>query len=195
MSLEQKLVIAVVAHIGAGKETFGTLLSESVHPLQVKPMPFSGVLKDVLNRIHQPLTRDNFQRLSVALRETFPDFLAHAIRSDIEEAAEPIIILDGPRWPEDIEMIRTLPNNTLVFINTSRKTRYQRVKDRKIAGKTGEHQLSWEEFLAQENAPNEAHIDDFQNQADFVLDNNGTLDDLRKQVDTLWHNHLKSRVA
>jgi dephospho-CoA kinase len=194
MSLEQKLVVAVVAHTGAGKETFTGLLTEDAKPLSVKPMTFSAVLGDILKRIHLPRNRNNYQKLSATLRETFPDFLAIAIRGDIEETKESIIVLDGPRWPEDIAMLRSLPNNVLVFLEATTENRFFRIKERKVAGKEGEDKLTWEEFLVQENAPNEAYVDGFKTQADFVIDNNGNLDDLRKQVEDLWNNHLKSRV-
>ncbi|MBI2047752.1 MAG: hypothetical protein HYT27_01295 [Parcubacteria group bacterium] len=74
-------------------------------------------------------------------------------------------------------------NFFMIFVDVSPKERYERLRDRKQ--RAGEEDLTWEEFLKQDSAPNEAFIPELAKMADFTIDNeerDPALTKLKKRV-------------
>lgn len=102
----------------------------------------------------------------------------------IEQSDAPIIIADGVRWESDFEGLKSLENPStkclMVYVTASPEKRFERLKARRQ--RAGEKDLAWEEFEKQDNAINESSIPELGAQADFHVNNNGTEEDLQKQV-------------
>src|SRR3989344_1500453 len=100
---ERKIVIGVVGENGAGKSTFSKILSDSfimVPSSFISSIKSSDVLAEVLNILRQPVTRENLQKLPIALAQYFGDgFLSSAVEERMLNSDAKIVIFDGARWP------------------------------------------------------------------------------------------------
>jgi len=177
-----KLIIGLVGRQGSGKGTVAKILQETYSATLYR---FSGILGDILDRISIPKSRDNFVKISEALRHAFgEDVLAYAVEKEITSSDAEIIVVDGIRRPEDIVALEPLPQFTLVNVSVPPKTRFERMKGR--GEKAGETTMTWEDFLRVENtAPTEITIPLVEARAQTTIDNSGTEDDLRKKIEEL----------
>lgn len=179
--MNHKLIIGLLGEKGGGKGTFTSVLKESLPDKTIESYRSRDILSDILNILNLPLTRDNFQTLAPLLRDNFrSDIITQAIAKKISQSEADIVIFDGVRWNSDVELIRTFPNNYLVYVTADPKIRYQRTKLRKE--KAGEDQATFEQFLEEETAETERYIPIIGATADFKIINNGSLDEFKNQV-------------
>ncbi len=176
-----KLIIGIVAKNAGGKTTATEYLKEKYQAISFR---FSDPLKDILTRLHLEPSRQNFQTLSTILRQNFSeDILSQVIAEDVKNSSAKIIITEGVRRPTDVKYLKDLPGYQLVYIEADPKIRYERLKQR--IEKPGDQNKTWEEFLAEENQESEQKIDEIATTAKFKLNNNGSLEELYKQLDEL----------
>lgn len=171
-------IIGLVGQSGCGKGTVADIL---IHQYGAAYSRFSAVLGDILTRLHIDRSRDNFIALSNALRTTFgEDVLSYAIEKDAVLSSSPLVVIDGIRRPEDIVALEPLPFFKLVSIEVSGELRYERMKKR--GEKSGEQHMTWQNFVAQDNAPTEVTIPLVMERAWKKLDNSKTAVELEEQV-------------
>ena len=186
-----KTLIATIGLVGekcGGKETICKFLEEELgNKYSFAHHRFSDTLVEVVKACRLPVTRENLQKCSPALRGAYGfDVLANSVKARVFESQADIITLDGIRWKDaDVPVLRTLPNNFLVYVTAPVEVRYERAKLRSMqSGRTsysGEGD-SFEKFLQEEKAITEVEIPDIAKLADFKIDNYGTFEDLRSQV-------------
>ena len=99
-----------------------------------------------------------------------------------------IIIIDGVRWETDVALIRRFPKNLLVYITADAHTRYNRTIAR--GEKSGESTTSFEQFMQEEQAPNELLISKFGASADCIIKNDGSIEEYKKAVTDCYHKHI-----
>jgi dephospho-CoA kinase len=147
-------IIGLVGRQGSGKGTAAKILAEKYGAQLFR---FSAILGDVLDRVAVERTRDNMIKISEALRATFgEDVLAYAIEKDAINSTSDIVVIDGIRRIEDIAALEPLPQFKLVEISAPAKVRYDRMTHR--GEKSGENEMTWDEFAEQEQAPTELSI-------------------------------------
>lgn len=179
----QKLVIGLVGEIGSGKGTVVDVFEELFPDKKIVTIKFSDVLADLLKILHMPKTRDNLQRMAIAIDEMFgAGTFNYAVRKRIESIDADIVFADGVRWPADEKMIREM-NGSMVYVTAGQKTRYHRILARKE--KEGEGQTTFEEFQKQDTMKNETFIADIGSRADYRIVNEGTLEDMKREVKLL----------
>jgi dephospho-CoA kinase len=180
-----KLVVGVSGKIGSGKSEIGKYLSENHGASEHR---FSQILFDVLKRLHIPPEREALQRLGATLRSSFdPEVLVNAFKADLEDDPADVVVVDGIRYQNEVEMLRGFPNNTLIFVDAPPKVRYERIKKR---GEKGEHNITFEEFKESEARETERYLPEVSKKADYVLDNAGTKEELYKKIDEIIKEHL-----
>jgi dephospho-CoA kinase len=108
-----------------------------------------------------------------------PDALAKALAARIERAEADIVILNGVRWEADIDLLDEIGGH-LLFISTAPENRYQRVVGR--GEKPGEQELTFEQFIAEEQTEADLLMDTLMHRVPKTIDNNGTLDKLEREV-------------
>ena len=113
------------------------------------------------------------------------DVLVNALKKDIEKDTNRIIVIDGIRYQNEVQMLRSFKDNLLLYIDLPDETRYERCIKR---GSRGESHITFEEFLAQESKETEKHIDEIKKQADFILDNSGSTEKLIEQLENILKN-------
>lgn len=190
-----KLIIGLSGQAGCGKGTVADHLRERYGAKYIR---FSAFLGETLDLLALPRSRENLIKLSEALRKTFgEDALSYAVQQHAIHSTETVVVIDGIRRPEDILPLEALPQFQLIAIEADPKTRFERMKQR--GEKPGETQMTWEQFLAEENAPTEITIPLVMERAQIHLKNNGTREDLIAKIDALMesvgmkaHKHIVS---
>jgi dephospho-CoA kinase len=128
--------------------------------------------------------RDNLMALSTFLRQQYgEDILARAIAKSVIETTAKLVVVDGIRRPMDIKYLRPIPGFVLVAIEASPEIRYQRSVTRNE--NPGDDQKTYEEFLEDHHKETEAAIPEVMSQANYQLDNNGSLTALDEQIDKI----------
>ncbi|MEK7630379.1 MAG: AAA family ATPase [Patescibacteria group bacterium] len=178
----KQFYIGLIGKPGSGKETVANIIKNNVTlGRTVRHHRFSDILYEIANLLYLPKTREVGQKLAVGLRDNIgKDVLSNAVRQRITNDPSDIIILDGIRWWPDVEMLRSFPNNFLLYIVAVPEKRFERLKERKE--KAEEASMTWEQFLKEDNAENERFIEEIGKTADPLLNNNGTYIQLKSQI-------------
>ena len=174
-----KIIIGIVGEIASGKGTAAEYLKEKYAGSIFK---FSTVMRDVLNRLYLPQTRENLQAVSLALRQTFgQDLFAKTMARDAAASTAEVTIIDGIRRPSDISELAKLSSFHLVTIVADEKTRYERVKRRNENPNDAEK--TWNQFQIEAMADTEVTIRTIAPAAEFTIDNNGDRETLYRAID------------
>ncbi|MFA6410397.1 MAG: AAA family ATPase [Candidatus Buchananbacteria bacterium] len=183
-----KIILGFVGPIASGKGTVCQYLKEK-HNAQI--FRFSSMLRDVLDRFYIEQSRENMQTVSSALRQAFgDDLMAKTIANDVTNTKVEIVAVDGVRREPDIKYLREISGFYLINIDADQKTRWQRITTR--GENIDDTQKTLEQFQKDEQREAEKNIQEVAKLADFKLDNNGTLDQLKKQIDDILAKIKKS---
>jgi len=182
----QKVIIGLTGPIATGKTTVAKYLAQKY---QGQIYGFSGPLRDLLNRLYLPVERANLALVSNILRANFgEDLISRTIAQDIEHDQSALIILDGIRRLPDIETMRALPSFHLLAINADSRLRWQRMKSR--GQNADDATKTYEEFQKDELAEADRQIASVMTEAEALIDNNGTVDELYHSVELYLTNKL-----
>lgn len=173
-----KLAIGLAGGIGSGKSAASDYLHREYG---AKRLRFSRILEDILDRLHLPCDRKNLQVLGGILRERFgPDVVVNAFEKDLEKADADIVVVDGIRYVNEVEMLRRLENSVLVYIDAPQAVRYERSVRRAEKGEAG---ASFDDFLEAEQRETEIYLPDVRKAADHIIMNDGTMEELFGKLD------------
>lgn len=183
-----KLVIGLVGEKGSGKQTFVNFFKEvalrQAQGLSIRQVRFSDILAQTLLIWDIANTRANLQKLAMVMNDNFgAKALAHAAEFNIETEMADILILDGVRRQSEVRMVKNL-GGTLIYITADQKLRFERLKKR--SEKVGETGLSYEQFMQEEMVKTELEIPKLGAKADVKIENNGTLEDFRKEIEKFF---------
>ena len=163
-------------------------------------MKIKGIVKKHLNnflliKITRQIEKShqswNLQKLSTILRGGFgEDLLAKVIAFDASNLISEIVVIDGVRRIADIKYLKDLPNFYLVKIEVDPKIRYERLKARNE--NKGDSEKTFEQFLADQNNEADREIPSVMESTKWSINNNGTLEELYPQIDTLIGKILKN---
>lgn len=182
-----KLVIGLAGQIASGKDTVADYVKLKYDGETVS---FSQPLRDILNRLYLPIDRIHMSKLSKALTDTFGgDVLSKTIATEIEKSDKKIFILPNIRREADYAHLIHNPGFVLVGLNTDAKIRYERLVKR--GQNEDDKTKTWEQFQKDAELSTEVTIAPLIEKSKIKLDNNGSLEDLYKQVDKLITDNLK----
>ena len=142
----------------------------------------SDVIRGELEREGIPLTRDNLIRKGNHMREARgADVLARLVMKDIKGKT----VVDSIRNPEEVEYLRQRGDFILLAIDAPVEIRFERAKKR---GRE-ESASTLQEFIAKEaeemtGLRTGQQLSNCIQMADFKIDNDGTLEDLHKKLET-----------
>ncbi|MDD3711546.1 MAG: hypothetical protein PHP37_03045 [Patescibacteria group bacterium] len=178
---KKKIVIGLTGQIACGK---GVIKKFLINEYQASDYRFSTILRDVLIRLYVEQSRENIQKMSTLLRQTFgEDILADVMSKDIKNDDHHFIVIDGIRRLADIKHLREVPGFFLVSVEAEEKLRHQRVIERNE--NPGDDKKTFEDFLKDQKEESESEIPNTMAAADFVIDNNGSWDYLWNQIHDL----------
>lgn len=176
-----KIILGLNGPLAAGKGTVAKYLKEKHNAAIYR---FSTPLRDILDRIYINQDRKNMQDLSLDLRTRFgDDLLASIIAKDVASDKSEIIIVDGVRRLPDIKYLRELSAFYLITIKADQEIRWERMTKR--GENPDDKDKTFEQFQKDEQAEAEIHIAEVGKTAEFTLDNNGSIDDLQRQIEEI----------
>jgi dephospho-CoA kinase len=182
-----KIVIGLVGEMASGKDVVKRYLGEKY---DAKHCKFSTPLRDVLSRLCIEISRDNIIDLSTILRERYgQDLLAKVIAHDASALDSDIVVVDGVRRLDDIQHLSVLPHFKLVRVDADSKIRYERMKLRNE--NVGDAEKTYSEFMEDHERETEATIPGVMEKAQYSVNNDGSLEDLYKQIDSVVEKFLK----
>ncbi|MBU0636672.1 MAG: AAA family ATPase [Patescibacteria group bacterium] len=181
MKTNKKIIIGLTGEICSGKGIIAKYLTDRYNASSYR---FSSMLRDVLARLHLPISRKNMQLISTVIRQYFSqDIMAKVITKDVKNSKENIIVVDGIRRMSDIKYLKTINNFKLIRIIADPKTRYKRLIIRKE--NKGDENKTYEEFLEDHKKEAEAEVLIIMSKANLEINNNSSLENLYKQVDQI----------
>ncbi|NQT49079.1 AAA family ATPase [Candidatus Kuenenbacteria bacterium] len=176
-----KLILGFVGEIASGK---GEACDYIIKKHNTGYFRFSSIIRDVLKRLHLDESRETMQKISLVLRENFgQDLFAKVIAKDAENDSHNIVCIDGIRRIPDIKYLQELPNFHLINIDADEKFRFERIIKR--TENPDDKNKTFEEFQKDQQGETELTIREVAQQATIKIDNNGTIEDLKKQIDDL----------
>lgn len=176
-----KIILGLVGQLAAGKGTVADYLKKNHRAITFR---FSDSLREALELFDLEISRENMQNFSTLLRKQFGEnTLAKAMAKRVKNSSEKLIVIDGVRRPTDIENLINLEGFHLVHVVAEPKIRYQRQTKR--AENIGDSNLTFEQFLKNEQAEADRQIPKVGKNAKFKIDNSGSLDKLYKQVERI----------
>ena len=176
-----KTILGLVGPIASGKDTVKKYLEKKYSALGCR---FSSILRDVLERINLPNSRENMQGLSTILRQRFgEDILAKAFAADTIKLKSNIVVVDGVRRMADIRFLKKVQGFVLVAVNANPEIRFERLVKR--GENAGDAKKTYNQFLKDHQYETELAVPVLMKKAKYKLNNNGPLTDLHKQIDKL----------
>jgi dephospho-CoA kinase len=176
-----KIILGFTGEIACGK---GTATKYVVEKYQAASHRFSTMLRDVLRRLYLGDTRENMQKISTLLRQNFgEDLMAKVIFQDVQEDAHDIVVVDGVRRLADIKFLKELPQFKLIYVEADINKRYERIVRR--GENPDDLSKTFDQFKKDHEAETEQQITGLKKEADAVIDNNGSLENLYLQIDEM----------
>lgn len=168
--------------MASGKDVSKIYLEEKYG---AKSFRFSTVMREILNRLHLEISRPNLTKVSFCLRQTFgEDLFAKVIANDVASEEAPLIVVDGIRRLADIEYLKKIPGFHLISLEADPKIRYERAVKRNE--NVGDREKTFEQFLLDhQKLETEVTIPAVMAQAEFIIKNEGSLEDLYAQIEKI----------
>ena len=188
---KDKFVLGFVGEMACGK---GTAAAYCKRRYGAPSLRFSTILRETLDRVYLPHTRDNMIFLSENLRGHFgDDVLANAMARDVEKEKKKFITVDGIRRPADLVHLKKFPGFHLVAIEAQAPTRFERMRKRRE--NQDDQTKTWEQFKKDSQRSTEITIRGVMKNADFVIDNNGSFQEFHQQIDGIIKKLKKQKGA
>lgn len=179
--LKKKIILAIVGLPGSGK-------SEAANYFAAKKLPvvsFGKIVNDYITRHNLEHTEANHKNYRESLRKQYGiEALAVLNEKEIEEALRQslIIIIDGLRSWEEYLYLKKKFDKIEIFILSlyaDKEMRYKRLRMRKNRNKLLGEKRDINELIGTNMGPTIAY-------ADFLIDNNGSLEDLKNKLEAVY---------
>lgn len=179
------LIIGITGTIGAGK---GTVVDYLVDHFGFQHYSVRKYLTEILIEKEIQPNRDNFTELANRLRNenNSPSYIIEQLYYQAAKKNENAII-ESIRTIGEIEKLRAMGDFVLIAVDADRKLRYHRI----YARKSETDNISFDKFISDEERemqstnPNNQNIGACIQLADFVIQNNGDLQILYKEIDNI----------
>ena len=186
------MVLAAVGKNGAGKDFFLEYLAKKYN----LPMVSIGdVVRELATKDGLELTRDNLHATSKKYMDAYGQtFFPEMIVKKIKESDSPNFLVSGIRPPSDIEVFKKAFGDKFVLVDvviSDDEVRYQRMlargseRDGKSVEKLRENDIHEEEIF---------HTSVSEKMADYVMKNDGSVDDFYAGVTDFYDNYLKAKL-
>lgn len=182
--MTEQIIIGITGTLGAGK---GAVVDHLVNTRGFTHYSVREFLNEEIARRQLPLNRDTMTEVANALRlEHGPSYIVETLWA--EAAARGVnAIIESIRNPGEVTFLRQKKHFYLIAVEADPHVRFKR-----IVGRGSEtDQVSFEKFLADEKREMISTDSARQNiswcmeNADFVITNNGTFDDLSEAIENV----------
>ena len=175
--------IGLTGYMGSGKGELVKLLKKRGY----RQISLSDAVREEATKRGLEHSRENLQRVGNELRgDGGAGVLGTKIFDAIKREADENWVIDGIRNPSEYEELKKLPDFKMVGVNAAPKTLIERLKERSREGSVMTED-SIQARLAKERGegepPEGQQVKKCLDEADFLILNEGTLDDLEKKCE------------
>ena len=189
------LIIGITGTNASGKGTIVDILKKD---FGFKHLSVREYIAKEVKRKNLKVTRETLIETANEIRkEHSPSYIVEQLYKEAEKLQKPVVI-ESIRTVGEVKALRKKPNFLLIAVDADRKTRYER----SLRRNSETDNLSYKQFIQTEEREMTSKDEGKQNlrkcieMTDIVILNNGTIEDLRKQVrriasfsDTLPHSY------
>ncbi|MEN8252131.1 MAG: AAA family ATPase [Patescibacteria group bacterium] len=185
---KDKIVIGLVGETGSGKDTVAHYLKRRY---DVDLLRFGKPLKKALDLFFEKSSKEDQAWLYESFKERFGEDVLHKGVLRYVQQHNGIMCVNGMRMMMDLEFIRSFENNYIMYVTADQELRWKRVTSR---GEKSDDDQDLERFQKFETeSKTEKAIPKIGEDADFVIKNDTSMDDLLWQVDDAMKDILKKR--
>lgn len=178
---QTKIIFGFTGLPASGK---GTAASYLKNKYNASIFGFSKMLRDLVDRLYLPQSRDNLIKISEVLRAAFgEDIMAKTMANDVAKDSASIVVIEGIRRLADVQTLLPTPYFVLTEIFADPKVRYSRIVKR--GENVDDKQKTYIDFLADHQRSTELSILEIIKLAKERIDNNSNENDLHRQLDAL----------
>ena len=175
------MIIGLVGTIAAGKGEVASYLKRKGFEYYT----FSDIIREEAKKRSLPQSREGLQHVGNLLRREYDDQGVIAKRL-LKKIKSDKAVLDGVRNRIELAELRKAPSFYLIAVDAPQKLRFERLKARKRKGDP----VTFEAFKKIDDAENEGaskgqEIRACIREADFTVDNSGTMDELHQKIDRI----------
>jgi dephospho-CoA kinase len=178
------IIIGITGTLGAGK---GTIVDFLITKKGFKHFSVRGFLTIEIKKRNLPVNRDTMTAVANELRAAnSPSFITDQL-FEMAKTSNGNCVIESIRTPGEIDSLRKKGKFILFAVDAKTELRYQRIVQR--ASET-DH-IDFETFIANEqremttNDPNHQNLKKCIELADYIIENNGTPDEMLKKVDDI----------
>jgi dephospho-CoA kinase len=178
------IILGITGTLGAGK---GTIVDYLVQQKGFSHFSVRAFLLEKIRERELPENRDSMYRLANDLRTEFgASYVTDCLYAQAEKAGKNSII-ESIRTTGEISSLRKNRSFYLIAVDASPEIRFHRIRERQ----SETDDISFETFLADEQRetgsgdPGKQDLRACMAMADFLVMNNGTIEELDRQVDSI----------
>ncbi len=183
-----KIVIGLAGETGSGKDTVAHYLKRRY---DVDLLRFSMPLKKTLNLFFEQSSKEDQSWLYSKFKERFGEDVLHRGVARYVEQHNGIMCVNGMRMMMDLKFIRSFEHNYVLYVTADQELRWKRVTSRGEKSDDNQTLKEFQKFEAE--AETEKNIPKIGAESDFIITNDGSMDDLLWQVDDAMKEILKKR--
>lgn len=180
--MEKKLCIGLTGRMSSGKGEAIKILKESNY----RYISLSDIVRDEVAKTGQEVTRSQMQDIGNRIRKSNgPGILGKQIREKIKTSDYKKWVIDGIRNPAEIDELKKIENFFLLGLNSEIDTIMDRIKKRNRKtdiAETEELKKRLDREWGIGEPQHGQHVGKCMELADFVVDNNGSLEELELKI-------------